>query len=47
MADIPGGASDLMALDHKGKDADTLVYKVDPGIISLDAELRALEKQVA
>ena len=32
MADLPGGDSELMVRDYKGKEADTLVYKVDTGL---------------
>ena len=32
MADLPGGGSELMVRDYKGKEADTLVYKVDTGL---------------
>jgi hypothetical protein len=47
MADIPGGATDLLCKDYKGKDADQLVTKIDPGVMALSAELRALERQAA
>src|ERR1019366_9325964 len=31
MADLPGGASGLLVLDYRGKDADRLVTRIDPG----------------
>jgi hypothetical protein len=31
MADIPGGASELLVRDYKGKEADRLVTRIDPG----------------
>ena len=43
MADLPGGASGLVR-DYKGKVADTVVYKVDTGLL---AELRGHERQAA
>ena len=45
MADIPGGASGLLARDCK--EADRLVTRIDPGGDSLVAELRAQERQAA
>ena len=32
MADIPGGASGLLVRDYKGKEADRLVTRIDPGV---------------
>jgi lipoate-protein ligase B len=46
MADRPGGASGLLVRDSK-KDADRLVKRIDPGVVSLLAELRAHERQAA
>jgi hypothetical protein len=43
-AEVPGGTTGLLVKDYKGKDADTLVYKVDTGLL---AELRNHEKQAA
>jgi hypothetical protein len=47
MADLPGGASGLLARDFKGKKADRLVVRIDPGMVSLVAELRGHERQAA
>jgi hypothetical protein len=44
MADLPGGASGLLCRDYKGKGADRLVTRLDPGVVSLAAELRAREQ---
>jgi hypothetical protein len=38
MADLPGGASGLPVRDYKGKKADRLVTRIDPGVVSLVAE---------
>lgn len=46
MAEAPGGSTGLYSKDLKGK-YDTPVYKIDPGIIALSAELRAIEKQAS
>ena len=40
MVDIPGGASGLLARDFKGKEADRLVTRIDPRVVSQVAELR-------
>lgn len=47
MADVPGGASGLLVRGYRGKDADRLVTRIDPGVVSLVAELRGHEKQAA
>ena len=47
MADLPGGASGLLVRDYKGKKADRLVTRIDPGVVSLFAELRGHERQAA
>jgi hypothetical protein len=47
MAGILGGATGLLCKDYKGKEADQLVTKIDPGVMALSAELRALERQAA
>jgi hypothetical protein len=47
MADVPGGASGLLVRDYKGKEADRLVTRIDPGVVSLLAELRGHERQAA
>jgi hypothetical protein len=41
MADLPGGTSGLLCRDYKGNGADRLVTRIDPGVVSLVAELRA------
>jgi hypothetical protein len=46
MADVPGGAS-LLCRDYKGKEADQLVTRIDPGVVSLFAELRGHKRQAA
>jgi hypothetical protein len=35
----------LLVRDYKGKEADRLVTRIDPGVVSLRAELRARERQ--
>jgi hypothetical protein len=40
MADLPGGESRLLVRGYKGKKADRLVTRIDPGVVSLVAELR-------
>ena len=45
MAGVPGGSTGLLMLDYKG--ASTPVYRLDPGVVALLAELRAHEKQAA
>jgi hypothetical protein len=40
MADLPGGASGMLVRDSKGKEADRLVTRIDPGVVSLVADLR-------
>jgi hypothetical protein len=47
MADVPCGASGLLCRDYKGKEADRLVTRIDPGVVSLVAELRGHERQAA
>jgi hypothetical protein len=47
MADLPGGASGILGRDYKGKKADRLVTRSDPGVVSLVAELRGHERQAA
>jgi hypothetical protein len=47
MADVPGGGSGLLVRDYKGKEADRLVTRIDPSVVSLVAELRGLERQGA
>jgi hypothetical protein len=45
--DIPGGASGLLVRGYKGKEAARLVTRIDPGVVSLVAELRGHERQAA
>jgi hypothetical protein len=45
MADVPGGASGLLVRDYKGKEADVLVTRIDPGVVALVAELRGHGRQ--
>jgi hypothetical protein len=40
MVAVPGGASGMLCRDYKGKKADRLVTRIDPGVVSLVAELR-------
>jgi hypothetical protein len=47
MADVPGGASGLLVRDSKGKEADRLVTRIDPGVVPLVAELRGQGRQAA
>jgi hypothetical protein len=47
MADLPGGASGLLCRDYKGKETDRLITRIDPGVVSLAAELRGHERQAA
>ena len=47
MADLPGGASGILRRDYKGRRADPLVTRIDPGVASLVAELRGHERQAA
>jgi hypothetical protein len=45
MADLPGGASGLLCRDYKGEEGDHLSTRIDPGVVSLVAELRGNERQ--
>jgi hypothetical protein len=45
MADLPGGASGLLCRDYKGRNAARLVTRIDPGVVSLVAELRGHERR--
>lgn len=40
-------ASGLLARDYKGKDADVLVTRTNPGVVSLVGELRGHQRQAA
>jgi hypothetical protein len=42
---VPGGSTGLLMCDYKG--GPTPVYRLDPGVVALLAELRAHEKQAA
>ena len=44
---MPGGASGLLLRDYRGKNAGRLVTRIDPGVVSLVAELRGHERQAA
>jgi hypothetical protein len=44
MADLSGGASGLLVRDNKGKEATAEAYRIDPGVVSLVAELRGHER---
>jgi hypothetical protein len=46
MAGLPGGASGLLVRRYKGK-ADRLLTRIDLGVVSLVADLRAQERQAA
>jgi hypothetical protein len=45
MADLPGGASGLLVRGYQGREADRLVTRIDPGLVSLLAELSSHERQ--
>jgi hypothetical protein len=47
VADLPGGAGGMLVRDCKGKEAGRLVTRIDPGVVSLVAELRGHERQAA
>jgi hypothetical protein len=47
MVDLPGGASGMLVRGYKGKKADRLVTRIDPGVVSVVAELRGHERQAA
>ena len=47
MAVLPGGASGSLVRDYKGKEADRLVTRIDPGVVSLVSGLRGHERQAA
>ena len=47
MADLPGGASGLRVRGYKGKEADRLVTRIDPDVVSLVAEMRGHDRQAA
>ena len=47
MADPSGGASGLLVRGYKGKEADRLVTRSAPGVVSLHSDLRAHERQAA
>jgi hypothetical protein len=40
MADLPGGASGMLARDYEEKEAARLVTRIDPGVVSRVGELR-------
>jgi hypothetical protein len=47
MADLPGGGSGILGRDYKDRRAARLVTRIDPGVVSLVAELRAHEREAA
>jgi hypothetical protein len=47
MVAVPGGASGLLVRDYKRRQADRLVTRIDPGVLSLVAGLRGHERQAA
>jgi hypothetical protein len=48
MADVPGGSSGILLRDYKGKEADKEVARIDPGVVSLVAELlRQIASRIA
>src|SRR5450759_4033955 len=42
MADLPGGASGMLVRDCKGKEADRVVTRIDPGVVSLSPNCAAM-----
>jgi hypothetical protein len=44
MAEIPGGGTGLLVKDYKGKEADRLVTRIDPGVVAMAAELRFVRR---
>ena len=42
-AGIPGGSTGLLMVDYKGKEMMP-VYRIDPGLVALLAEVRAHEQ---
>jgi hypothetical protein len=47
LADVPGGSTGLLVRDYRRKEAPQAVYRIDPGVMVLFAELRAHERQAA
>src|ERR1035437_1937573 len=47
MVDGPGRASGFLPRDFKGKKAGREVYRIDPGVVSLVAELRGHKRRAA
>jgi hypothetical protein len=47
MGDLPRLARGLLVRDFKGKEADRPVTRIDPGVVSLLAELRGHERHAA
>jgi hypothetical protein len=44
MAEVPGGATELLVCGYKGKKADQLVTRIDLGVVSLVAGPRGHER---
>jgi hypothetical protein len=47
MAEVPAARAGMLGRGHKGKEADRLVIRIDPGVVALAAELRGHERQAA
>jgi hypothetical protein len=47
MATVSGGKSGFLCRDYRGKDCTGEVYRVDTGLVSLLAEMRAIERAAA
>jgi hypothetical protein len=47
MVDVAGGASGLLGRNCKGKEGGKLATRIDPGVVSLVAEMRGHERQAA
>jgi hypothetical protein len=44
---LPSGASGMLCRDYRGKEANRLVTRIDPGVVSLVAELSGHERWAA
>ena len=47
LADVSGGQSGLLSRDYSGKNGGQEIYSIDTGMIALERELRAHDRQVA
>ena len=43
MAELPGGATGILCKDYRGKEADRLVTRIDPGVVAMAGTLLAHE----